>query len=119
MQPRFFIALGIGAALFALSLATFRWNTGGFVLSAVIGGIGAYLFYRWNGGLERSYMNPAARERIAMQTAWRKGGKLSAAEFSEAVGLPEDLARETLEALAERGLCRKEGSVYLFYPKGA
>ncbi|HEU4740497.1 MAG TPA: hypothetical protein VFS50_02730 [Meiothermus sp.] len=116
MQPRLLIALGIGGALFALSLATFRWNALGFVVSALIGMIGAYWFYRWNGRLELSRMNPAARERIAMQTAWRKGGKLSVAEFSEAVGLPADLARETLEALAERGLCRKEGDAYLFYP---
>lgn len=29
MQPRLLIALGIGGALFALSLATFRWNAGG------------------------------------------------------------------------------------------
>lgn len=116
MQPRLLIALGIGGALFALSLATFRWNAGGFVVSAVIGWIGAYLFYRWNGRLERTYMNPAARERIAMQAAWRKGGKLSVAEFSQAIGIPTDLAQQTLEALAERGLCRKEGSVYLFYP---
>lgn len=114
MQPRFLIALGIGAALFALSLATFGWSLPSLVLSTSIALVGAYGFYRWNRRLELSHMNPAARERMAMQTAWRKGGKLSVAEFSQAVGLPADLAQETLEALAERGLCRKEGNVYLF-----
>ena len=117
MQPRFLIALGIGGALFALSLATFRWGLPSFLLSALIALVGAYGFYRWNGRLELTHMNPAARERIAMQTAWRKGGKLSVAEFSETVGLPADLARETLEALAKRGLCHKEGNAYIFYPK--
>lgn len=116
MQPRFLIALGIGGALFALSLATFRWSLPSFLLSVLIGLAGAYGFYRWNGRLELTHMNPAARERIAMQTAWRKGGKLSVVEFSETVGLPAELARETLEALAGRGLCQKEGNAYIFYP---
>lgn len=118
MVPRLVIAVAVAGAVFALSLATFKWNGPSFALSALLGaGAGAWA-YRWNLRLERAGISPAARERVAMQTAWRKGGKISPAELERLVGMPQAQARETLEALCERGLCLREGESFIFYTRG-
>lgn len=117
MLPRTFIAVTVAGVMFALGLATFKWNLFSFVVSGLLGLLGGGLAYGWNFRLDRGGIGPAARERVAMQTAWRKGGKITAEQLESLVGMPVSQARATLEALCERGLCQKEGSTYTFYPK--
>jgi xanthosine utilization system XapX-like protein len=111
---RFGIGLAVGAAVFAMLLATLGWNIAGFGLAGMLGILAGYGFWRWNDRLLKLEMNPAARERAAMGAAWRRGGRISAAELSSLVGLSAATAQETLEALAKRGVCRPEGEEYIF-----
>lgn len=117
MLPRAVIAVVAAGAMFALSLATFKWNLPSFFVSAVLALLAGTGAYRWNLRLEAGGLGPAARERVAMQTAWRKGGKITAEELGLLVGIPRAQARETLEALRERGLCLQDGEIFTFYPK--
>lgn len=117
MMPRTIIAITVAGVVFALSLASFKWNLPSFVISAVLGALSGWLAYRWNLRLDSGGIGPAARERVAMQTAWRKGGKITAEQLESLVGMPVAQAKETLEALSERGLCQKNGETFTFYPK--
>ncbi|RIH87785.1 hypothetical protein [Calidithermus roseus] len=119
MQPRFLIAGLVGAAVFAVSLATFRWNLPSFAVSSLLALLAGWLALNWNLRLDLGGIGPAARERVAMQVAWRKGGRITAEQLAQAVGMPLEQARQTLELLASRNLCRKEDAVYVFYPKRA
>lgn len=115
MLPRTIVALTGAGVVFALSLATFKWNLPSFVVSAVSGILAGWLTYRWNSRLDAGGIGPAARERVAMQTAWRKGGKITAEQLEQLAGVPVAQARETLEALCARGLCVRDGEVFTFY----
>jgi hypothetical protein len=117
MLPRTVIAVVVAGAMFALSLATFKWNLPSFLVSAALALLAGAGAYRWNQRLEAGGLGPAARERVAMQTAWRKGGKITAEQLQQLVGMPVSQARETLEALCERGLCSRSGETFTFHPK--
>ncbi|RIH90865.1 hypothetical protein Mterra_00089 [Calidithermus terrae] len=119
MQPRFLIAGLVGAAVFAMSLATFRWNLPSFAVSSLLALLAGWLTLRWNLRLDLGGLGPAARERVAMQVAWRKGGRITPEQLARVAGMSPEQARQTLELLASRDLCRKEGAVYVFYPKRA
>jgi hypothetical protein len=119
MQPRFLIAGLVGAAIFAMSLATFRWNLPSFAVSSLLALLAGWLALRWNSRLDLGGLGPAARERVAMQVAWRKGGKITPEQLAQVAGMPLEQARETLERLASRNLCRREDAAYVFYPKRA
>lgn len=117
MQPRFLIAGLVGAAVFAMSLATLGWNFPSFAVSSLLALLVGWLTLNWNSRLDHGGIGPAARERVAMQVAWRKGGRITPDQLAQAVGMPLEQARETLERLASRNLCRKEEAGYIFYAR--
>ncbi|WP_038045875.1 hypothetical protein [Thermus caliditerrae] len=109
---RAFMPLLVSLALFTLVFALSRFAPWGLGL-AFLGALLAYLgVERWQGGLLRKGPSRAALERLAMKEAWRRGGLLRPRDL--APFLPEAKARELLEGLAERGLCRRDGEGFRF-----
>ncbi|WP_234554198.1 hypothetical protein [Thermus caliditerrae] len=109
---RSFMPFLAGVAFFVWLLAVTRFAFWGFGL-ALLGALLAYLgVERWQGGLLRRGPSPVALERLAMKEAWRRGGLLRPRDL--APFLPEARARELLEGLAERGLCRRDGEGFRF-----
>lgn len=109
---RALLPLSAAIALFLLLWAASRFAPWGLALAFLLA-VGAYLGVgRWQGGVLGRGPSRAALERLAMKEAWRRGGVLRPEDL--APYLPEAEAREVLEALAGRGLCRREGEGYRF-----
>lgn len=109
---RHLLPLSGALALFLLFWATWRFTGWGMALAL---GLALSLYWgllRWQGRLLAKGPSPAALERLAMREAWRRGGFLLPQDL--APFLPEAEARALLEALAARGLCRREGGGFRF-----
>ncbi len=110
MRP--FLPLLVASALFLLVLAGFRFTGVGWVLALGLAGLLYGGVARWQERVLRRGPSRPALERLAMKEAWRRGGYLLPHHLSPF--LPEEEARELLEGLRERGLCRREGEGYRF-----
>ncbi len=110
MRP--LLPLLVALALFLLAFAGFRFTGVGLVLALGLAGLLYGGVARWQEGVLRRGPSRPALERLAMKEAWRRGGYLLPRDL--APFLPEEKARELLEGLRERGLCRKEGEGYRF-----
>jgi hypothetical protein len=104
-----------GASWATVVVALFQWSPLGFALALVSGALVAYGVVRWHLRLERQGPSPGARERMAMQTAWRKGGAIRPEDLADAIGISLEEAQATLEELLRRGLCRLEEGRFVFY----
>jgi len=105
------IVLVVTAYVFGLSLAWFASGSGWLALAVGVL-IGAWVG-RWNRRLVIGGIGLGAAEQLAFKLAWRRGGAVEAADLI-AAGVDPDTARATLENLASRGLCRRDGDLYHF-----
>jgi hypothetical protein len=99
-------------ALFALLWASFRFSPWGLVWALASASLVWAGVSRWQQGMLFRGPSWAALERLAMKEAWRRGGVVYPKDL--APFLPEAEARELLEGLVQRGLCRREGEGYRF-----
>lgn len=106
-------AVALGAALFTMVWATFRWSLLGTLLGLAVGALAFWWVLRYN---QRTEQKPpkAALERMAMSLAWRKGGRVSPSDL-QSLGLDPQSALQMLEDMVARGLCQKEEGSYRFY----
>ncbi|WP_117238393.1 hypothetical protein [Thermus sediminis] len=109
---RALLPLSAALALFLLLFAAFRFSGLGGALAFLAAGLLYLGVARWQGQALSRRPSRAALERLAMKEAWRRGGYLLPAHL--APFLPEGEAKDLLEALAARGLCRREGEGYRF-----
>ncbi|GAA6736624.1 hypothetical protein [Thermus oshimai] len=110
MRPLLPLSGALG--LFLLLFAAFRFTLGGLLLALLLSAFLFLLLDRWQGGFLRRGPSPWARERLAMKEAWRRGGFLRPEDLSPYMPLSE--AQALLQALAGRGICRREGEGYRF-----
>ncbi len=98
-------------ALFLLVWAGLRFSLLGLLPALALGGGVGLGLVLWQGGHLRRPLG-TARERLAFKEAWRRGGVLTPKDLAPYLG--EEGGREVLEALAQKGVCRKEGEAYRF-----
>lgn len=99
-------------AFLALTFAAFHFSPWGLVGALALASLLGAGVWRWQQGMLFRGPSSAALERLAMKEAWRRGGVVYPKDL--APFLPEAEARELLDGLAVRGLCRKEGEGYRF-----
>ncbi|WP_457637018.1 hypothetical protein [Oceanithermus sp.] len=99
------------AYLFGLSLGFFAGGSG--LVALASGVLSGALLGRRNRHLILGGIGLNAAERLAFKLAWRRGGFLLPDDLEKA-GLDPDTARNLLEDLSQRGLCRKDGDGYRF-----
>jgi len=109
---RSLLPLAAALALFLLLFAAFRFTGLGAFLALLASSLLYLGVASWQGRVLSGGPSRAALERLAMKEAWRRGGYLLPAHL--APFLPEEEAKGLLEALAARGLCRREGEGYRF-----
>jgi hypothetical protein len=109
---RSLLPLAAALALFLLLFAAFRFTGLGALLALLASSLLYLGVASWQGRALASGPSRAALERLAMKEAWRRGGFLEPGHLFPF--LSEEAARDLLEGLAARGLCRKEGEGYRF-----
>ncbi|WP_337844934.1 hypothetical protein [Thermus sp.] len=110
MRPLLPLSGALG--LFLLLFAAFRFTLLGLLLALLLSALLYLLLDRWQKGLLQRGPSPWAKERLAMKEAWRRGRFLRPEDLSPYMPFSE--AQSLLQALAARGLCRREGEGYRF-----